>query len=100
MTHNQYAFKANVWLYPGLAGWHFVTIPKDISKDIAHNFADRKRGWGSLPIIATIGKTRWKTSIFPDTKIGSYLLPLKADVRKKEKIHAENTIEVQLEIQL
>jgi hypothetical protein len=98
MNHNQYKFTARIWLYPGLAGWHFITVPKSISEDITHNFADKKRGWGSLPVMVSIGKTSWRTSIFPDTKIGSYLLPLKADVRKREKIHADDTIELQLEI--
>lgn len=49
-------------------------------------------GWGSLPVMATIGKTSWKTSIFPDKKSESYLLPLKAEVRKKEKIYEDQTI--------
>ncbi len=100
MKYNQYEFKTNVWLYPGMTGWHFASVPKDISDDIKHNFGDRKRGWGSLPIIATIGKTSWKTSIFPDKESGGYLLPLKADVRKKEEILAESTISLVLEIRI
>lgn len=98
MKYNLYKFNSHVWLYPGMSGWHFVSVPKDISEDIRHNFGDRKRGWGSLPIIATLGKTSWKTSIFPDKKIGGYLLPLKAEVRKKENIIADNDIELKLEI--
>lgn len=100
MKYNQYKFNSSVWLYPGMAGWHFVTVPKDISEDIKRNFGDQKRGWGSLPIIATIGKTSWKTSIFPDKESGGYLLPLKADVRKKEGILAEGTISLLLEIRI
>lgn len=49
-------------------------------------------GWGSLPVTAVIGKTSWKTSIFPDKKIGAYLLPLKSEIRKKENIVAGATI--------
>jgi hypothetical protein len=71
MKHNQYSFKTEVWLYPGMAGWHFVSVPQG-----------------------------WKTSIFPDNKTGTYLLPLKADVRKKEKIGAGDTIMLSLEIQV
>lgn len=98
MKYNQYTFKTNVWLYPGMAGWHFASVPKDTSDDIKHLFGDRKRGWGSLPVIATIGKTSWKTSIFPDKKTGGYLLPLKADVRKKEGIVADRNISLLIEI--
>ncbi len=98
MKYNQYKFNSTVWLYPGVAGWHFASIPQDISEDIKHNFGDRKRGWGSLPVVVTIGKTDWKTSIFPDKKAGGYLLPLKANVRKKEGINADDKITLLLEI--
>jgi len=100
MKYNQCKFKTNVWLYPGMAGWHFISVPKDISEDIKHNFGDLKRGWGSLPVVVTVGKTSWKTSIFPDKKDGGYLLPLKADVRKKEGILAEDKISLLLEIRI
>jgi hypothetical protein len=46
----------------------------------------------------TIGQTVWKTSIFPDSKSGSYLLPLKAEVRKKEKIGVGDTLTFSIEI--
>lgn len=100
MKYNQYKFKTKVWLYPGMAGWHFASLPQDISEDIKQNFGDRKRGWGSLHITATIGKTNWKTSIPPDKKSGGYLLPLKADIRKKEGILADNNITLQIEINI
>ncbi|MBI4080555.1 MAG: DUF1905 domain-containing protein [Candidatus Levybacteria bacterium] len=100
MKYNQYEIRNNVWLYPGMAGWHFVSIPQDISEDIKNNFGNRKRGWGSLPVIVTIGKTSWRTSIFPDKKVGGYLLPLKAEVRKKEGIVAEDTVSLLLEIRI
>ncbi len=81
-----------------MAGWHFASVPLNVSEDIKHHFGDRKRGWGSLPVVATIGKTNWKTSIFPDKKTEGYLLPLKADVRKKERINADDNITLLLEI--
>jgi hypothetical protein len=86
MLKADYQIRANVWLYPGMAGWHFVTLPKKQSAEIKSRFGMFRRGWGSLPIVATIGKTSWKTSIFPDRKSGAYLLPVKADVRKRENV--------------
>ena len=90
MLKNQYKMRAKVRLYPGMAGWHFLTLPKKQSDDIKARFGVTARGWGSLPVIVTIGKTNWETSIFPDKKAGAYLLPLKAYVRKKEKIAEGN----------
>jgi hypothetical protein len=90
--------KAKVWLYPGMAGWQFATIPKKQSQIITQTYGALKKGWGSLPVMVTIGKTKWKTSIFPDKKTSSYLLPLKAEVRKKENIKLGNTLLITLEI--
>ena len=87
-----------VWLYPGTAGWHFLTVPKVTSRTIKKTFGAMARGWGSLPVIVTIGKIEWKTSIFPDSKAGAYLLPLKAVVRKKLGINRGDTVSYVLEI--
>jgi hypothetical protein len=46
----------------------------------------------------TIGNTTWETSIFPASKLEAYLLPLKAEVRKKEKFSAGDTVTVKLKI--
>lgn len=83
MLKNKYTMRATVWLSPGLTSWHFVTLPKRQSAEIKEHFGVMHRGWGSLPVVVTIGKTSWRTSIFPDRKAGAYLLPLKAEVRKK-----------------
>lgn len=93
-------FKSKVWIYPGAAAWHFVSLPQTLSKRIKATFAGLERGFGSLPIQATIGITSWRTSIFPDSKTGSYLLPLKAAVRKKESIKAGQTITISIKIEI
>lgn len=97
-----FAFKSKVWLYPGKAGWHFVTLPKKLSAQIKSMTKGARRGWGSVRVTATIGKTTWQTSIFPDSKKDVqkdvYVLPLKADVRKKEKANANDTISVLIEM--
>lgn len=98
MAKNLYAIKARVWLYPGLAGWHFISIPKKESAAIKIDFDTKKRGWGSLPVQVTVGKTTWDTSIFPDKKSGAYLLPLKAAVRKKENIFNNEMIKLIIKI--
>ncbi len=96
-----YKLKSEVWLYPGeSANWHFISVPKRESEEIKKNFAKNQRGWGSLPVMVTIGKTSWKTSIFPDKKSGTFLLPLKADVRKKEGIYKGDKISFTLEIRV
>lgn len=98
MKANQYKIKEKVWLYPGATPWHFVSIPKKESEAIKKKFGALKKGWGSLPVVVTLGKTKWATSIFPEKKTGEYLLPLKAEVRKKEGIMSGDSINFLIEI--
>ncbi len=94
----EYHFEAKVWVYPGKAAWYFVTLPTEMATAINYFFSMEKRGWGSLPVEATIGSTTWKTSIFPDKKSNSYLLPLKAEVRKKEQMKDGSLISVAVKL--
>ena len=95
---DKYQFKAKVWVYNGPTPWHFVTLPKKLAAEIKAFHGGLAKSFGTLGVVATIGKTTWKTSVFSDTKSGSYVLPLKAEVRKKEKIEAEAVIFVSLQI--
>jgi len=86
-----YTCTSKVWLYPGMAGWHFVGVPKKESAEIKAG-VKVKAGFGSVPVAVTLGQSVWNTSIFPDKKSGCYLLPLKAKVRNKEEILADDTV--------
>ena len=99
MDTNIYQLRSRVFLWQGLAAWHFLGIPKKYSGDIKQRFGGSARGWGSLPVSVTIGQTTWKTSIFPDKKSGMYLLPVKAAVRKKEGIFNKDEVAFTLKIQ-
>lgn len=98
MSSNNYEFSAKVWLYPGNAAWHFLSVPTALSKEISARYSLIKRGFGSLPVTACIGQTSWQTSIFPDSQSGCYLLPLKSEVRKKEKIEAGELVHLSIEV--
>ena len=54
------------------------------------------RGWGSLKVVATIGESRWSTSVFP-SKDSGWILPVKAAVRKAEGLGVGDAVEVTLE---
>ncbi len=95
---NHFKIKSKVWLYPGMAGWHFMSVPKKEGENIKKRFGKKQRSWGSLPVVATLGKTTWKTSIFPDKQSGSYLLPLKALVRKKEGVFSGDKVSFSIEV--
>ncbi|MBL4644744.1 MAG: DUF1905 domain-containing protein [Candidatus Pacebacteria bacterium] len=91
-----YTIKEKVWLYPGeSASWHFVSLSKKDSKEIKKTHGKVHRGFGSIRVIVTVGKTTWKTSVFP-SKEGMYVLPIKASVRQKEGILNRDTIALKM----
>lgn len=96
-----YTIRAKVWIYQSKVAWHFITIPKKQSGQIRFVAAGNKSAWGSIPVRVTLGKTSWNTSLFPVSqadKSASYLLPLKASVRNKEKVLVDRMISVTLEV--
>jgi len=94
-------FSAPLWLWSGKAedskngSWHFITVPEDHAGMI-RMAVPRRAGFGSVKVKARIGTSQWSTSIFPDSKNGTYLLPIKADVRKREGLSVGDEAEVSL----
>ena len=90
---------APIWVWTGGQGsWHFLTVPEDQAVEIrAHSFGTSRRGFGSVRVEATIGGVRWRTSVFPQ-KSGGYILPVKADVRRRADISAGDEVTVELEL--
>lgn len=96
-SNETHKITARVWLWQGDSPWHFITIEKEESKKIKNDWHWPRRGFGAIPVKVSIGGTTWKTSIFPE-KEGSYLLPLKKEVRQKEGIGVGKTITLKLEV--
>ena len=95
---SRYEFDGEVWEHDGAAAWHFLSLPEDLADEIDEVHGHLAAGFGSLRVDVAIGSTRWSTSIFPDTKRGTYVLPVKAAVRKAEGLTAGTTATVELVI--
>jgi hypothetical protein len=87
-------FSGEIWVWKGPAPWYFVTVPPEQSHDLHAISGVVTYGWGMIPVRVRIGKTEWKTSLWP--KDNCYVVPLKASVRKAEKLAAGDTVTVQL----
>ncbi len=89
-----------LWIWKGsdAAGrWYFITVPEEQSAEIrAHAFGN-PRGFQSVKVEARIGGVVWRTSVFPLNK-GGYLLPIKAEVRRKADLAAGDEVAVELEL--
>ncbi len=91
---SSHSFVAKIWVWPGeSAQWRFITVPKNMTEKIKRT-VKAKRGFGSIRVHVKVGKTIWDTSIFPDSKSGTYLLPVKSMVRRKEGIDDGDSVSV------
>ena len=91
---------SRLWLWQGTSGsWHFLTIPPEESVEIRLESAASgiRRGFGSVRVRASIGDVAWTTSVFPQ-KDGSYVLPVKAAVRRDCAIAAGDTVSFGIEL--
>jgi len=88
-------FEAELWLHDGEAGWHFVTLPVEVAEQVRAE-AGEPRGFGSVRVEVTVGGSTWRTSVFPDSRTGSFVLPVKAEVRRREDLLAGDVVEIGL----
>lgn len=93
-----------LWLWRGKAkdgtptstAWHFVTIDGDVADAIRAASPGRSAAWGSVYVHVTIGTTRWQTSVFPSKEVKGFLLPIKASVRKAERLVEGDMVTLEL----
>lgn len=89
-------FDGNIIFWRGPAPWYFVNVPEEQSHDLKAISSSVTYGWGVIPVQVRIGNTEWSTSLFP--KDGSYLVPIKASVRKTEGLEEGDEVTIQLEV--
>jgi hypothetical protein len=94
----QWKARTKIWLWSGNAAWHFVTIPKAVASGVKTLSEGMRSPTGSVRVAVAIKGVKWKTSLFP-TKERTYLLPIKAEVRKKAKVGAGDTVTVSIELE-
>jgi hypothetical protein len=94
----RFVFTAELYQWEATAAtWVFVSLPVEDAEEIREEVPNR-RGFGSVRVAVQVGDTRWKTSIFPDSKTGTFVLPVKKDVRRAESIDIGDEAEFDLEI--
>jgi Domain of unknown function (DUF1905) len=87
-------FSGEMWFWKGPAPWHFITVPDEDCSELREASAVVSYGWGMIPVMARIGRTKWKTSLWP--KDGQYVVPVKTAVRRAERLEVGDTVTVRL----
>jgi Domain of unknown function (DUF1905) len=94
-----YEFRTEVWRWPGDNAWHFVTVPEALSEEIKDLTEHRRKGFGSVRVIARIGSSTWKTSVFPQKESGCFVLPMKKSIRSENNLEDGTDVTIKLELE-
>ncbi|MFN2098761.1 DUF1905 domain-containing protein [Altererythrobacter sp. MF3-039] len=84
--------------------YHLVSITGNVAEQIAmHERLHRleygsQRGFGSVKVMARIGDTEWKSSVFPQNKKTEWILLVSKKVMRSEDLAEADQIEVELEL--
>ena len=84
--------------WSGESAWYFLALPGGLADEIRAR--TEHVGFVSVKVTATIGSSTWSTSVFPDASSGSYLLPVKAAVRRAEGIDDGDVVTARLVLPL
>ena len=93
----RFSFETQIIEWRGPSPFFYAPIPAQYVDELRHLTKIVSYGWGVTPVEARIGDVAFKTSLFP--KDGGYLLPLRADVRRKTNITVGDKIAVEMTIQ-
>ena len=79
--------------------WRFAYLPEKVAEKIKEMQKGKlRRGWGAVYVNAKVKKTQWQTSIFPDKRSNTYVLPLKKEVRFEANLYDGEEFNFSIEI--
>lgn len=89
-------FTAELWEWRGPAPFYFLSLPIELADEIKAAASVLSYGWGMIPVVANIQGREFKTSMF--SKNGTYVLPIKNEVRVPLKLAVDDLIEVTMRL--
>ncbi|HET6909323.1 MAG TPA: DUF1905 domain-containing protein [Mycobacteriales bacterium] len=90
------SFTAELFEWRGPAPFVWLSLPADVCDYVRDEAAEATYGWGAIPVSVQIGDTLWETSLLP--RDGGYVMPVKKNVRVKERIGAGDTVRVEMSV--
>lgn len=98
MPTSRYSFTAELWVWEGPTSWYFISLPEAVADEIEEFHGHQAGGFGSVKVEVTVGGTTWSTSLFPDRKRGTYMLPMKKPVRIAEDLEVGDAVHINLDV--
>lgn len=91
-------FEAEVIHWRGPSPFFFAPLPPAQADELERISRVVSYGWGMIPVEASIQGVGFRTSLFP--RDGTYLLPIKAAVRKTTGLTAGDRVLVALTVEV
>ncbi len=92
----EWDFIGEVLEWRGPAPHHFVAVPDDADAYLHDHLAELSYGWGCIPARVRVGDAEETTALIP--RDGTYLVPLKARLRRAEKLDIGDVVELRLTV--
>lgn len=90
-----FRFEGEVIEWRGPAPFLFVRMPEDMAAELREMSSQLSYGWGCIPAQVVLGKTAYRTSLFP--KDGSFLVPVKVAIQRSESVGLGDHVSLTLE---
>ena len=84
--------------------YHLLSLTGDHAEKITTHAAlhrmeyGKQRGFGSVKVIARIGDTEWKSSVFPQDKSTEWILLVSKKVMRAENLAEGDSVGLELEL--
>jgi Domain of unknown function (DUF1905) len=86
------SFSAELFEWRGPSPYYWVQVPEDACDDVRAEARAASYGWGAVPVRVRMGASAWETSLLP--RDGGYVLPVRKDVRTRERVGTGDTVTV------
>lgn len=93
-----FEFTGKIFQWRGPAPYLFVAVPDNESAEIKSVSKLATYGWGVIPVGVKVGRTEWRTSLFP--KDGRYLVPIRVSAQRAEQLKEGDEIKLRVELKL
>lgn len=90
----EFSFEATVIEWRGPSPFFFIPLPAPEAEETRRLARAVTYGWGMIPVEATISGVTFTTAMF--AKDETYLLPVKAAVRKRAGVTAGDLVSVEM----
>jgi hypothetical protein len=90
------SFSAELFEWRGPAPFYWLALPGDACDYVRAEASGATYGWGAIPVRVRIGRTEWETSLLP--RDGGYVLPVKKDVRARERVAEGDKVTVAMSV--